>query len=121
LKKGNRGSNLLEAFPTNDQKAFARGEIKKMPSMIVYTYWTDFDRREPTTWQILKPSEFAELLDNVGGSAPGFWRFETNITPDDFDYLWSEAQTRRFLIRMWDVYRYRKVDHANSNLSARSN
>lgn len=103
---GKQGSGSITAFPTADQKAFAQGKIKEIPKRVIYTYWTNFDNRSPETWQLLhiEPDEFA--FNEKGHE---FWSFKTNITPDDFAFMWNEAKTRIFLRRMWDIYRYRKT------------
>lgn len=102
---GRRGSNLIEAFPTKEQREFAQGKIKKMSESTYFRYWTDFENSSSEKWKLLTDSEFGN-----SESGQGFWTFKTNVTPDDFAFVWDEARTRIFLRRMWDIYRYRKVN-----------
>ena len=101
-----RGSNLLEAFPTKEQKAVARGEKDKVSGTVLYKYWTNFDKKNPSPdFKLLKPDEFAKLE-----SGQGWWPFTTNIEPAKFEYEWTEAQVLIFLKQMWEHYRYRRVN-----------
>ena len=104
---GRRGSNLIEAFPTKEQREFAQGKIKKMPTAVVFTYWTDFERSDPRVWELIDEKHFIPNPEDPFR----WWSFKTNITPDDFAFIWDENRTRNFLRTMWDVYRYRKVGH----------
>lgn len=42
--------------------------------------------------------------------APTWWKFKTNLDPDDFSFGMSEAAIKSFLNKMWEIYRHRKAD-----------
>jgi hypothetical protein len=112
IRRNEAGSDLLVAFPTKEQKEFMAGKIDKMPVRSIYEYWTNFDRRNPKSWEIYPANA---LPDWTAQEKEGYWYFKTNINPDDLGFLWDEKKVRTFLIRMWEIYRYRKVDHAISS------
>ena len=76
--------------------------------IITYQYWTNFDRRNPQKWELVEAS--LRISDNdVRPPEVKWWWFKTNIAPEDFDFNWTEKQTKYFLMKMWEIYRYRKV------------
>lgn len=92
--------DLMVAFPTKEEKDLATGKIKEIPKRVIYTYWTNFDRREPESWTLLEAAIIPDKDE--------WWGFKTNISPADFE-AWTKEQTRLFLKQMWEIYRYRKV------------
>lgn len=93
-------AEAIVAFPTTEQKKIARGE--EVETRRLYYYWTNFERYGPKEYQILTPDEFAATE-----AGQGFWQFKTNISPDDFDFIWDDARKLRFIKTMWEIYRYR--------------
>lgn len=78
-----------------------------------YNYWTNFDRKNPEKFEVIK-EEPTDLFMNV---CTGWWRFTTNIPPDDFDFNWDDRQKRRFLFQMDEIYNFRRAEPKDERLA----
>lgn len=96
------GKNLMEAFPTKEERQLAKGEISKIPTRPLYVYWTNYDRNNPEFFDLFPTTLHADPTTNT-------WQFRTNITPADMD-TWEIGRLRAFLTQMWNIYRYRKAE-----------
>lgn len=103
--------DLYERFPTQAEKDFRDGKISKMPSIPLYRYWTNFDRNEPSEFQILTQSEVdAGTIVKTKVPHLRWWQFTTNIEPAAFEYEWDTRRQRRFLYKMDEIYNRKKVE-----------
>lgn len=67
----------------------------------VNTFWTDFEKGNP----------FFEVLDKQPESEfTDYWQFQTNIDFEDITLFWDDKRAKRFLYKMWEIYRYRKAE-----------
>jgi hypothetical protein len=62
---------------------------------VVYSFWTNFSRKNNRDYEILEEDP----------KIPGYWGFITNLSPDDFDFIMSEAAKTQFMYKMVDLYR----------------
>jgi hypothetical protein len=102
LSRIDAGIDLNVSFPTKTQREYQNGTIRALPTMPIYRYWTNFDRKKPDTWTLVQDKDYEP--------EESYWTFTTNIEPSDFDYGWDEPTTRKFLMKMWEIYRYRRAD-----------
>lgn len=74
----------------------------------LHEYYTNFDAKDLEAKYEVKTAHKRHLTPEE--STAGWWKFKTNLELDDFDFGMSEAQVKSFLRRMWEIYRYRKVE-----------
>lgn len=68
----------------------------------VNTFWTDFRRGSCPFFEILQNEPAPEFK--------GYWRFQTNLDFEDLTLFMDDKAVRRFLYKMWDIYRVRKIE-----------
>ena len=74
----------LRAFPTKGQREFKQNGGGKVPTTVLYTYWTNFDRRTPK-------AKYA-LFEGQAVYDPPFWFFKTNLSPVDLGAMSAGAK-----------------------------
>jgi len=110
--KATEDRDLHVRFPTKEDKAKREG--KEVAESAIYTYWTDFDRRNPGEYRLSTAPDSRPLMPAEIDA--GWWVFQTNLSWHDLDKM-DKARLEIFLKQMWEIYRYRKV---NSETSSRS-
>lgn len=102
LKDGltNLGYKKMESWANEHKLAKGRSII------VLHTYWTNFNRLNPTVFEILPCNPVGTHADEVYRGL--FWWFKTNLELSDFA-TWDEGRKVVFLKQMWDIYRYRKA------------
>lgn len=74
--------------------------------LTLHEYYTNYNKHSPLNEFEVLPTR--STSKNVGNDH-GWWKFKTNLDPDDFAFGMSEAKIKSFLNQMWEIYRHRKV------------
>lgn len=87
------------------------GENDKLQGSILtlHEYYTNYDINNKSAKFDVTPAKTLKVQVNPDSLGPSWWKFKTNIEPDDFAFQMSEAQVKSFLNRMWEIYRHRKA------------
>jgi hypothetical protein len=96
----------LMYMPTKEQRDFKAGIISEIPVKQYYTYWTNFSREFPENFVVYVDKIVQKLTPEEKIS---WWKFTTNIEPQQFDYEWDTNRVRRFLFAMDDLYNRRQI------------
>lgn len=99
-------TQVAPAYTKERERDFAHGNGAKVTATVLYNYWTNFHRSwSPGKFEIIPDKEF----NKSSGGLKYWWRFTTNISPEDFD-SWEGRRKRRFMFYMYDIYYTKKAE-----------